>query len=181
VPVKIYIIDVTDNLKLSDNSKEMNSDHDCKVNQLIKKHVFMRRWIMCSWDTLHLCGRYIGECWIDHTMHKNIQISIVLKNKNKYWGWNLGPSNFDPTVIDGMNVTLKHNTSTLLCCVYSEQSGFLCFRLSMTLNPAAQTIMRAMVVFMWRGQVFRNKLVAMWSMVLLISIQVELDPPYMDR
>jgi hypothetical protein len=48
VPVKIYIIDVTDNLKLSDNSKEMNSDHDCKVNQLIKKHVFMRRWIMCS-------------------------------------------------------------------------------------------------------------------------------------
>jgi hypothetical protein len=48
VPVKIYIIDVTDNLKLSDNSKEMNSDHDCKVKQFIKKYVFMRRWIMCS-------------------------------------------------------------------------------------------------------------------------------------
>ncbi|KAJ1394901.1 Stress up-regulated Nod 19 [Sesbania bispinosa] len=31
VPVKIYILDVTDTLKISDNSKEMNSDHDCKV------------------------------------------------------------------------------------------------------------------------------------------------------
>ncbi|KEH31350.1 uncharacterized protein [Medicago truncatula] len=30
VPVKIYILDVTDTLKLSDNSKGMNSDHDCK-------------------------------------------------------------------------------------------------------------------------------------------------------
>ncbi|MCI06302.1 stress up-regulated Nod 19 protein, partial [Trifolium medium] len=30
VPVKIYIIDVTDTLKLSDDSKGMNSDHNCK-------------------------------------------------------------------------------------------------------------------------------------------------------
>jgi len=36
VPVKIYIIDVTDTLKLSDNSKGMNSEHDCKVNEFIK-------------------------------------------------------------------------------------------------------------------------------------------------
>ncbi|KAK2437411.1 stress up-regulated Nod 19 protein [Trifolium repens] len=31
VPVKIYIIDVTDSLKLSDDSKGMNSDHSCEV------------------------------------------------------------------------------------------------------------------------------------------------------
>jgi hypothetical protein len=33
VPVKIYIIDVTDSLKLSDYSKGMNSDHSCEVNE----------------------------------------------------------------------------------------------------------------------------------------------------
>jgi hypothetical protein len=33
VPVKIYIIDVTDSLKLSDDSKGMNSDHNCEVNE----------------------------------------------------------------------------------------------------------------------------------------------------
>jgi len=35
VPVKIYIIDVTDSLKQSNNSKWMNSDHDSKVNEFI--------------------------------------------------------------------------------------------------------------------------------------------------
>jgi len=39
VPVKIYIIDVTDSLKPSDDSKGLNSDHDCKVNEFIKKLV----------------------------------------------------------------------------------------------------------------------------------------------
>jgi hypothetical protein len=39
VPVKIYIIDVTDTLKLSNDSKGMNSDHDCKVNEIIMKHL----------------------------------------------------------------------------------------------------------------------------------------------
>ncbi|PNX73499.1 stress up-regulated Nod 19 protein [Trifolium pratense] len=36
VPVKIYIIDVTDNMKLSDNSEEVNSDHDCKVEYQVE-------------------------------------------------------------------------------------------------------------------------------------------------
>nr|AAU14999.2 MtN19-like protein [Pisum sativum] len=31
VPVKIYILDVTDSLKLSNNSKGINSDHNCKI------------------------------------------------------------------------------------------------------------------------------------------------------
>lgn len=40
VPVKIYIIDVTDTLlQLSDSSKGLNSEHSCKVNEFIKKHV----------------------------------------------------------------------------------------------------------------------------------------------
>jgi len=45
VPVKIYIIDVTDTLKLPDDSKGMNSDHDCKVNEFIKKH------LVCGMDS----------------------------------------------------------------------------------------------------------------------------------
>jgi len=39
VPVKIYLIDVTDSFKLSNDSKGMNSNHDCKVNDFIKKYV----------------------------------------------------------------------------------------------------------------------------------------------
>jgi hypothetical protein len=39
VPVKIYIFDVSDTLKLSDDSKGMNSDRNCKVNEFIKKHL----------------------------------------------------------------------------------------------------------------------------------------------
>ncbi|XP_045825975.1 uncharacterized protein LOC123918078 [Trifolium pratense] len=36
VPVKIYIIDVTDTLKLSDYSKGMNSDHNCKIDYIVE-------------------------------------------------------------------------------------------------------------------------------------------------
>ena len=34
VPVKIYIFDVTDTLKISDKSKGMSLKHDCKVTQI---------------------------------------------------------------------------------------------------------------------------------------------------
>jgi hypothetical protein len=34
VPVKIYMLDVTDTLKPSIDSKGFNSDHDCQVNEL---------------------------------------------------------------------------------------------------------------------------------------------------
>jgi len=40
VPVKIYIIDVTDTLKLPHNSKGINLDHDCKVNEFIRNISF---------------------------------------------------------------------------------------------------------------------------------------------
>ncbi|CAK8578142.1 unnamed protein product [Lathyrus sativus] len=36
VPVKIYIIDVTDTLKLSDSSEGINSDHNCKVEYRVE-------------------------------------------------------------------------------------------------------------------------------------------------
>lgn len=36
VPLKTYIIDVTDSLKLSDDSKGMNSDHDCKIEYQVE-------------------------------------------------------------------------------------------------------------------------------------------------
>lgn len=42
VPVKIYIIDVTDTVKLSsDSSKGMSSEHDCRVSEFIKKRVVL--------------------------------------------------------------------------------------------------------------------------------------------
>jgi len=41
VPVKTYILDVTDSLKLSNDPKGMNSDHDCKVNDFIKNLLFV--------------------------------------------------------------------------------------------------------------------------------------------
>ncbi|XP_045825973.1 uncharacterized protein LOC123918076 [Trifolium pratense] len=36
VPVKIYVLDVTDTLKLSDDSKGTNSDHNCKVEYQVE-------------------------------------------------------------------------------------------------------------------------------------------------
>ena len=39
VPVKIYILDVTDTLKISDASNITSSDHDCRVSEFIKRHV----------------------------------------------------------------------------------------------------------------------------------------------
>ncbi|PNX78497.1 stress up-regulated Nod 19 protein [Trifolium pratense] len=44
VPVKIYIIDVTDTLKLSNDPKGLNSYHDCQVNEIyLMIHVVGRR------------------------------------------------------------------------------------------------------------------------------------------
>ena len=38
VPVKIYILDVTDTSKISHDSKGMIAEHDCQVSEFIKKH-----------------------------------------------------------------------------------------------------------------------------------------------
>jgi len=68
VPVKIYIIDVTDTLKPSDDSKGLNSDHDCKVNE------FMKKLVVCG-NGFHVTGRV--PCI--HTV--NVLTLIVLKSK----------------------------------------------------------------------------------------------------
>ena len=48
VPLKIYILDVTDTLKMSDKSKGMSPQHDCLVRE-ISRHVYLARvsW-MCK-------------------------------------------------------------------------------------------------------------------------------------
>ena len=39
MPVKIYIFDVTDTIKISDDSGGMIPEHDCQVSDFIKKYV----------------------------------------------------------------------------------------------------------------------------------------------
>ncbi|KEH31353.1 stress up-regulated Nod 19 protein [Medicago truncatula] len=65
VPVKIYIIDVTGSLKLSDDSKGMKSDHDCKVNAFIKKHLVCGNRFRVVEYTQHLVSQLISDCCDD--------------------------------------------------------------------------------------------------------------------
>ena len=59
VPVKIYILDVTDTLKISDDSGEMIPEHDCRVSEFIKKHV--------DCPNFNLTPKHISSpllCWV---------------------------------------------------------------------------------------------------------------------